>query len=41
MLKKLIMLLLVLLAVGMAVPSWRAEIEARAIQPVKIGRAHV
>lgn len=34
MLKKLVMLLLVLLAVGMAVPSTRAEIEARAIQPV-------
>ena len=34
MMKKLVMLLLVLLAVGMAVPSWRARIEARAIQPV-------
>ena len=34
MVKKLIMLLFVVLAVGMAVPSTRAEIEARAIQPV-------
>ena len=32
---KLVMMLFVLLAVGMAVPSTRAEIEARAIQPVK------
>lgn len=34
MVKKLIMFVLVLLAVGMAVPQSRAEIEARAIQPV-------
>ena len=32
--KKLIMLLFVVLAVGMAVPSTRAQIEAKAIQPV-------
>ena len=35
MVKKLIMLVFVLLAVGMAVPSTRAEIEARAIKPIK------
>jgi len=34
MLKKLIMLLFVVLAVAMAVPSTRAQIEANAIQPV-------
>lgn len=34
MVKKLVMLLFVLLAVGMAVPSMRAQIEAKAIQPV-------
>ena len=35
MVKKLIMMLFVLLAVGMAVPSTRAKIEESGIQPVK------